>query len=79
MTYQVVLQCCYCFVSFHGFWSSLCDLLIVSFHGVIFICLQGKQQFGTVADGNAPIKYPSFKAPKSSFGDGGKHSAIGKS
>lgn len=39
---------------------------------MIYICLQGKQQFGTVADGNAPVKYPSFKAPKSSFGDGGK-------
>ncbi|XP_023633769.1 uncharacterized protein LOC17880208 isoform X2 [Capsella rubella] len=39
---------------------------------------EGKQQFVTVADGNAPppVKYPSFKPPKSSFTDGGKHSAI---
>ncbi|CAA0398058.1 unnamed protein product [Arabidopsis thaliana] len=37
---------------------------------------EGKQQFATVADGNAPLKYPSFKLPKSTFGDTGKHSAI---
>ncbi|KAL1190339.1 hypothetical protein V5N11_016722 [Cardamine amara subsp. amara] len=37
---------------------------------------EGKQQFRNVADGNALVKYPSFKAPKPSFSDGGKHSAI---
>ncbi|XP_010446558.1 PREDICTED: uncharacterized protein LOC104729317 isoform X2 [Camelina sativa] len=39
---------------------------------------EGKQQFVTVADGNAPlpVKYPSFKPPKSSFSDGGKHIPI---
>ncbi|ESQ53242.1 hypothetical protein EUTSA_v10026058mg [Eutrema salsugineum] len=40
----------------------------------------GKQQFASVADGNdngnTPVKYPSFKATKPSFSDGGKHSAI---
>ncbi|KAF3513942.1 hypothetical protein F2Q69_00008670 [Brassica cretica] len=38
----------------------------------------GKQQFPSVADGNgnAPVKYPSFKAPKLSFSDGPKHNSI---
>ncbi|CAN7133365.1 unnamed protein product [Brassica rapa subsp. narinosa] len=38
----------------------------------------GKQQFSSVADGNgnAPVKYPSFKAPKLSFSDGAKHNSI---
>ncbi|KAG2319076.1 hypothetical protein Bca4012_054663 [Brassica carinata] len=38
----------------------------------------GKQQFPSVADGNgnAPVKYPSFKSPKPSFTDGAKHNTI---
>lgn len=43
---------------------------------------QGKQQFGSVADGNgngnAPVRFPSFKSSKPSFSDAGKHSVIGK-
>ncbi|CAA7020534.1 unnamed protein product [Microthlaspi erraticum] len=41
---------------------------------------EGKQQFGSVADGNgngnAPVKFPSFKSSKPSFSDAGKHSVI---
>uniref|UniRef100_A0A1J3JML6 Uncharacterized protein n=1 Tax=Noccaea caerulescens TaxID=107243 RepID=A0A1J3JML6_NOCCA len=41
---------------------------------------EGKQQFGSVADGNgngnAPVRFPSFKSSKPSFSDAGKHSVI---